>query len=221
MRHERIYAGRSRWTQAHFRWLEEQSFEHPVAGGVPGVRGRGAGGLAPGGGPGRADPPGGHHVVVAARGGGLDQPARRQRSHRGDGAGRTGRPDALRQSSSTDEPSGPGARRTFLGRTEAAERDHQDRQRPCAPRARRDRLDLSLRSPQDSSSQAQGRLGPARVQALAWAAQKRLCGRYRRLSHAGKAHCQVTTAVARELAGFIWAIACEMAGRPHGSRALA
>ena len=30
LRHERIYAGRSRWTQTHFRWLEEQSFEHPV-----------------------------------------------------------------------------------------------------------------------------------------------------------------------------------------------
>ena len=30
LRHERIYAGRSRWTQAHFRWLEEQSFEHPM-----------------------------------------------------------------------------------------------------------------------------------------------------------------------------------------------
>ncbi|MCY4448152.1 MAG: IS110 family transposase [Chloroflexi bacterium] len=30
LRHERIYTGRSRWTQAHFHWLEEQSFEHPV-----------------------------------------------------------------------------------------------------------------------------------------------------------------------------------------------
>ena len=59
---------------------------------------------------------------------------------------------------------------------------------------------------------------PPRVQALAWAAQKRLCARHRQLSNAGKAHCQVTTAVARELTGFLWAIACDMAGRPHGSR---
>ena len=30
LRHDRIYQGRSRWTQAHFRWLEEQAFRHPV-----------------------------------------------------------------------------------------------------------------------------------------------------------------------------------------------
>ena len=60
---------------------------------------------------------------------------------------------------------------------------------------------------------------PPAVQAIAWAAQKRLCGRYRRLMEAGKAKGQVTTAVARELAGFIWAIACEATGKAHGSRA--
>ena len=61
---------------------------------------------------------------------------------------------------------------------------------------------------------------PPRVQALAWAAQKRLCGRTRHLKLAGKAHCHVTTAVARELAGFVWAIACEVSGKPHASRAV-
>ena len=61
---------------------------------------------------------------------------------------------------------------------------------------------------------------PPAVQAIAWAAQKRLCGRYRHLYHAGKAKCQVTTAVARELSGFIWAIACEVTGRSHATRAL-
>ena len=58
------------------------------------------------------------------------------------------------------------------------------------------------------------------VQAIAWAAQKRLCARYWHLYHAGKAKCQVTTAVARELVGFIWAVACEVMGRPHTTRAL-
>jgi transposase len=29
-RHSRIYSGRSRWTQAHFRWLETQRFDHPA-----------------------------------------------------------------------------------------------------------------------------------------------------------------------------------------------
>src|SRR5699024_6633172 len=48
------------------------------------------------------------------------------------------------------------------------------------------------------------------VQAIAWKAQKRLCARYRHLIEAGKHKNQTTTAVARELVGFIWAIACEM-----------
>lgn len=61
----------------------------------------------------------------------------------------------------------------------------------------------------------------AAVQAIAWEAQKRLCGRYRALTQAGKAKQQVTAAVARELAGFIWAIACEVMGKAHGSKALA
>jgi len=53
---------------------------------------------------------------------------------------------------------------------------------------------------------------------MAWQAQKRLCGRYRTLLWAGKEKKQVTTAVARELVGFIWAIACEAMGKQHGSK---
>ena len=59
------------------------------------------------------------------------------------------------------------------------------------------------------------------VQAIAWQAQKRLCARYRALLLTGKVKTKVTTAIAREMAGFIWAIACEVSGRPHASRALA
>ena len=59
---------------------------------------------------------------------------------------------------------------------------------------------------------------PEPVQAIAWTAQKRLCGRSRHLFHAGKFKQQVTTAIARELVGFIWAIACEVVGKAHGSR---
>ena len=62
---------------------------------------------------------------------------------------------------------------------------------------------------------------PEAVQAMAWEAQKRLCQRYRTLIEAGKQKQQVTTAVARELSGFIWAITCEVMGKPHGSKALA
>lgn len=44
------------------------------------------------------------------------------------------------------------------------------------------------------------------VQALAWKAQQRLCGKYWALDGRGKLKVQTCTAVARELAGFIWAV---------------
>lgn len=50
----------------------------------------------------------------------------------------------------------------------------------------------------------------ASVQAIAWKAQKRLCNRYWYLIHKGKLPVAACTAVARELSGFIWAIACEV-----------
>jgi transposase len=45
------------------------------------------------------------------------------------------------------------------------------------------------------------------VRDTAWKAQERLCGRYRKLARAGKPPNLVTAAIARELAGFVWAIA--------------
>src|SRR6202008_4102119 len=45
------------------------------------------------------------------------------------------------------------------------------------------------------------------VRDIAWKAQLRLCARYRRLSAAGKPNVVVTTVIAREMVGFIWAIA--------------
>lgn len=59
---------------------------------------------------------------------------------------------------------------------------------------------------------------PREVQAIAWAAQKRLCARYWHLYQTGKAKPRVCAAIARELVGFIWAIACEVAGKPHATR---
>lgn len=47
------------------------------------------------------------------------------------------------------------------------------------------------------------------AKAIAWKAQKRLCGRYKTLTQAGKNTKLACVAVARELAGFIWDIACQ------------
>jgi transposase len=45
------------------------------------------------------------------------------------------------------------------------------------------------------------------IRDTAWKAQERLCRRYRKLSRAGKPPTVVTAAIARELVGFVWAIA--------------
>jgi transposase len=45
------------------------------------------------------------------------------------------------------------------------------------------------------------------IRDIAWKAQVRLCARYRRLAATGKPKVVVTTAIAREMVGFIWAIA--------------
>ena len=50
---------------------------------------------------------------------------------------------------------------------------------------------------------------------IAWKAQLRLTARFRRLVARGKAKPKVATAIARELAGFVWAIAREV--RPAGA----
>ena len=48
------------------------------------------------------------------------------------------------------------------------------------------------------------------VQDIAWKAQCRLCARYKRLQRRGMLRVKIVTAIARELCGFIWAIAREV-----------
>lgn len=55
---------------------------------------------------------------------------------------------------------------------------------------------------------------PQHVCDLSWKAQIRLCGRYRRLLARGKHKNTIVTAIARELAGFIWAIGKALEGSP-------
>jgi len=48
---------------------------------------------------------------------------------------------------------------------------------------------------------------PKPIRDIAWKGQVRLCARYRKLARTGKPANVVTTAIARELSGFVWAIA--------------
>jgi transposase len=77
----------------------------------------------------------------------------------------------------------------------------------------------SYRFPARVTSPIQARLesAPEGVRATAWKAQLRLCARYRRLVAAGKNANVVTTAVAREMAAFAWAIAGQV--RPAAAAA--
>jgi transposase len=51
---------------------------------------------------------------------------------------------------------------------------------------------------------------PTVIQDIRWKAQVKLCNRYRRLVARGKHANVVTVAIARELAGFLWAMAKEV-----------
>jgi transposase len=70
----------------------------------------------------------------------------------------------------------------------------------------------AYRYPATVSRQLQRRLEnqPNIMQDLSWKAQGRLCKRYPRLVAKGKHANGVTVAIARELVGFVWAIAKEV-----------
>lgn len=55
---------------------------------------------------------------------------------------------------------------------------------------------------------------PKSVRDIAWNGQLRMCRRYRHLMAAGKPKVVATTAIAREMVGFIWAIARQVAPTP-------
>jgi acyl-CoA thioesterase FadM len=69
----------------------------------------------------------------------------------------------------------------------------------------------NYRHPARIGAALQGRLHvqSVPVREISWKAQLRLCGRFRALTARGLHKNKVCIAVARELAGFVWAIARE------------
>ena len=61
---------------------------------------------------------------------------------------------------------------------------------------------------------------PKTICDIAWKAQLRLTSRFRKLVARGEAKPKVATAIARELTGFIWAIARECPRRPRNDAAI-
>ena len=59
---------------------------------------------------------------------------------------------------------------------------------------------------------------PERVKAIAWKAQDRLHRRFRRLVGRGKPRQKAVVAVAREMLGFVWAIAQEIPAQEYNQQ---
>ena len=220
LRHGRVYAGKCRWTQAHSRWLEAQAFELPVqqvvfqeyVDAVVQASARVASLEAQ------------MHEALARWS--LAPVVAGLRALRG--VNTITAMTVLAELGDVTRFDSPRQLMSFLGLVPSEQSSGARRRQGAITKTgnghvRRVLVEAawSYRHPARKTAHLQRKAAaaPEAVQTLAWAAQKRLCARYLHLLRAGKAKNQVTTAVARELTGFIWAIACEVAGRPHASRA--
>ena len=220
LRHGRVYEGKCRWTQAHSSWLEAQVFESPVqqvvfqeyVDAVAQATARVASLQA--------------QMHEALRSWSLSPAVAGLRALRG--VDTITAMTVLAELGDLTRFDSPRQLMSFLGLVPSEHSSGSRRRQGAITKTgnghvRRVLVEAawSYRYPARKTAHLRRKAAaaPEAVQALAWAAQKRLCARYRHLLRAGKVKNQVTTAVARELAGFIWAIACEVAGRPHASRA--
>ena len=83
---------------------------------------------------------------------------------------------------------------------------HQGRQPAGPPDAGGMLVELSASAARGTAKQHKVDAAPPAVREIAWKAQCRLYRRYRALIRRGKLKTVAITAVARELAGFIWAV---------------
>jgi transposase len=212
LRHGRIYRGRTSWTQAHTRWLCSLQFEHPA-----------------------------HDIVLAeyrqaiaeatvrldrltkqvaetAASWSMAPVVEAYQAMRGVGfmtavtfvveIGDVRRFDSPRQLMAflglVPCESSTGERVKRGGITKAGNM-----------RARRALVEgaWTYRFPARVSTRIQARLEglPRTVREIAWKGQVRLCARYRKLITAGKLKSVAVTAIAREMAAFLWAIGQEVA----------
>ena len=211
LRHGRIYAGRTRWTQAHFRWLEAQRFDHPAqqivfqeyVDAVKEAQDR-VQGLE-------------KAMHEALAGWSLEPETRGLMALRGvaDITAFTIMAE-LGDITRFDQP------RQLMAFVGLVPSEHSTGKRPRRgsitkagnAHVRRVLAEAAwcYRFPARKTAVLQRRAEKTSpgVQAIAWKAQKRLCGRYHRLAARGMPKNKVCTAIARELLGFIWAIAWEL-----------
>ena len=125
---------------------------------------------------------------------------------------------ALPVAARADGVSRPGARRTLEWRTSTAAGGSRRRATRSCGGCSSKRPGITSIDPASASRCARRRTGqPRRVIAIADKAQQRLCRRFRRLAAEHKPTPKVAVAIARELAGFMWA-ALQPHRRPVTSR---
>ncbi len=220
LRHGKVYdSGKSRWTQAHFRWLEKIKFEHPV-----------------------------QQIVFEEYVDTVKQAQRRVESLEQEmrealndwnlapvveglmamrGINLVTAMTVIAELGDITRFESPRQLMSYLGLVPSEHSSGSNRRRGGITKTgnghvRRVLVESSwcYRFPARRTAHIQRRAEktPEAIQAIAWKAQKRLCGRYQSLINRGKLKVQVCTAVARELVGFIWAIACEVTRGPAVAR---
>lgn len=217
LRHGRYYTGRKAWTRAHGRWLASQSFEHPA-----------------------------HQILLAEycqavedAGVRLDRLGKLigETSASWSMAPAVAAYQAMRgvafmtavtlvvEIGDIRRFNSPRQLMAYLGLVPSESSTGERVRRGGITKAGNARARRALiegawtyRYPARISSTISARLVglPKSVCAIAWKGQVRLCTRYRRLINAGKAKTVAVTAIAREMAAFIWAIGQEVAplGKP-------
>ena len=211
LRHGKVYEGRQRWTQAHFRWLERQRFASPhqqivfeeYIEAVRQAQARTAsleqvlreaiqewslGETAT--------------ALTALRG--VDQIASMTvLAELGDLTRFSRPPELMSFVGLTPSEASSGSRRRQGGLTKAGNTHVRRMLIECA---------WGYRFPARKTAVIQRRAEKSspQVQALAWQAQQRLCGKFRRLAARGKPSTVIVVAIARELLGFMWAITKEV-----------
>jgi transposase len=207
LRHGRIFTGGDHWTRAHRRWLAEQSFDHPA-----------------------------QQIVFQDGVGAIEDAVERQRRLEEQLANLVPRWSMAPVVAAYQAMRGvsflvavtfaseigdvrrfdtPRQLMSFLGLVPAERSTGETVRRSGLTlagnrRARRVLVEAawSYRHPARVSETLRVRLEalPKTVRDIAWKAQVRLCGRYRRLNAAGKKLPVIIAAIAREMAAFLWAI---------------
>ena len=211
LRHGKVYEGRQRWTQAHFRWLERQRFASPhqqivfeeYIEAVRQARARTAN-LEQRLREAMEDWSLGETATALTALRGIDQIASMTVvAELGDITRFSRPPELMSFVGMTPSESSSGSRRR-QGRLTKAGNTHVRRMLiECA---------WGYRFPARKTAVIQRRAEKSspQVQALAWQAQQRLCGKFRRLAARGKPSTVIVVAIARELLGFIGAITREV-----------